>query len=376
LNNVNVLIVATTKFELNGITNVIMNYFKNIDKQFVNFDFVINNNSELSNSLHHEISSNNCKIYHLPSRVKKPLQYMSGLKKIINQGNYNIIHAHGNSATLLLEMFIAILSDIPVRISHCHSSTCDYKIIHYILKPFFVKSYTHAFACSHKAGKWLFKNNYTLINNGIEIDKYAFNEKNRDKFRKELAITHKKVIGHIGHFSYSKNHELLIDIFHDVIKYESNYALLLIGDGLLKKKIEEKVDRLGLNKSVIFVGRSNEVPQLISAMDLLVFPSLFEGLPLTLVEAQVSGLKCLISDIITREIQLTDLIEFISLKQGPKYWAEKVIKTNISFIERKKGAISYLNQVKNSGYDITSNAEKLKQFYLTINKPTTIFTNK
>ncbi|MGI6601642.1 MAG: glycosyltransferase family 1 protein [Dethiobacteria bacterium] len=359
---VNVLVVASTEFKLNGITNVILNYYRNVNKQNIRYHFATNNN--LPKHLLDEMKNNNSKVYQLPSRSKKPLHYALALKKVIDNGDYDIVHAHGNSATLYLEIFIAKKCGVPVRIAHSHNSTCKYKVTHYILKPFFLNSITHAFACSHKAGKWLYGDNYMVLKNGIELNRFIFNQKVREEYRKKLGILNKKVIGHIGHFSYQKNHEFLLDIFYEVHKQDNNYVLLLIGDGTLRKHIEEKVYLMGLENYVIFLGETTEIPQLLCAMDLLVFPSHFEGLPLTLIEAQASGLKCLISDVISTEVQVTDLIDFISIQLEARYWAEKVISTPICIGNRKVMSDSYLNILRNNGYDIETNAEELTKFYL------------
>ena len=202
-----------------------------------------------------------------------------------------------------------------------------------------------------------------VLKNGIELNRFIFNQKVREEYRKKLGILNKKVIGHIGHFSYQKNHEFLLDIFYEVHKQDNNYVLLLIGDGTLRKHIEEKVYLMGLENYVIFLGETTEIPQLLCAMDLLVFPSHFEGLPLTLIEAQASGLKCLISDVISTEVQVTDLIDFISIQLEARYWAEKVIYP-ICIGNRKVMSDSYLNILRNNGYDIETNAEELTKFYL------------
>jgi glycosyltransferase involved in cell wall biosynthesis len=357
-----VLVVATTNFELDGITHVIMNYYMNIDKSKIKFDFIVHN--KITQRLAEEIESNNSKIFQLPDRKKHPLNYVKKLKEVLQYGKYHIIHAHGNSGTLFIEMFVAKLCGVKVRIAHGHNSTSDYKISHYILKPFMLKCLTHSFACSHKAGKWLFGSNYIIINNGIDLDRYAFDESIREEYRKRLNITDKIVIGHIGHFSYQKNHEFLIDVFNEVHKNNKNYVLLLLGDGSLRKEIEEKVQLLGLTDSVIFMGESLEAPNLLQSMDILVFPSRFEGLPLTLVEAQASCLPCIVSINVSPESKLTDLVQFVSLSESGEYWAQKVLK--IETIDRNAIRQNILFKIENAGYSIKQNAEFLKKLYISL----------
>lgn len=357
---VNVLVVSSTRFTIHGITNVIMNYYRNSDKNHIRYDFAVN--GELQPELLNEMKRHGSEVFQLPLRSKKPLSYVLALKKIIARGNYDIVHAHGNSATLFLETTAAKTCGVPVRIAHCHNITCNYKLMHYLLKPFLLRSITHAFACSHKAGQWLYGNNYRVINNGIELDKYAFNRKIREDYRRNLGLSDKKVIGHIGNFVYQKNHDFLLDVFYEVSKRDDNYVLLLLGDGILRKHVEEKTQLMGLEKKVIFMGKTDEVPQLLQVMDLVVFPSHFEGLPLALIEAQSSGLKCLVSDVVSTEVQATDLIEFIPLQLGAKYWAERVINTPTCNREAMKDLC--LSMLRKKGFDIKTNARVLTEFYL------------
>ncbi|EYE87678.1 hypothetical protein Q428_12005 [Fervidicella metallireducens AeB] len=358
--NIKLLIISTTKFDLDGITNVILNYYRSIDKSDMQIDFVIPNDIRMD--FKKEIESYGSRIYIVEGRMRNPLLYVSKLIKIINENNYNIVHAHGNSCTLALEMYAAKKGGVRVRIPHSHSSKNKYKLAHNILRKPFDTLYTHAFACSQKAGQWLYNGEaFEIINNGIEVIKYKYNAEIREKYRNKYNLIGKKVIGHIGHFTYPKNHEYLISIFAELININNDYRLILIGDGELKPSIEKKVSELGLTNKVIFTGKTLDVPQLMQAMDMIVMPSRFEGLPLTLVEAQSSCLPCFVSDAVSKEVAITDLVQFISLEKSPKEWAEQI--DSLEHVNREEIKESIYKQIVNAGYSITDNAKRMKELY-------------
>lgn len=356
-----VLIIATTRFELDGITNVILNYFRAMDKSDIVIDFVVPN--DVREDLRAELEKYGSNIYKIDQRNKKPILYLKKLIKLIRKNNYDIVHAHGNSCTLALEMYAAKKAYVKVRISHSHNTMCKYKFLHKILRNIFERCYTHAFACGEKAGKWLFNNKpFEIINNGIDIDRYSYNEAIRKEYRNKYNLNGKRVVGHIGHFSYQKNHEFLIRVFSELYKLNKNYHLLLIGDGELKNSIERQVKELGLSDVVTFTGKTLNVPQLMQAMDMIVMPSRFEGLPLTLIEAQAACLPCFVSDKISREVEVTNLIKFISLDASPKEWANLI--NGIKPINRSKIRESIYKQIVNAGYSINDNARRVKELYI------------
>lgn len=354
------LIVTTTKFDLNGITNVVMNYYRAMDKSDMLIDFVVPN--EVNESLKEEIKRNNGNIYTIYKRSKNPVKYFYKLMKIMKKNTYDIIHAHGNSATLAIEMFAAKRAKVPVRISHSHNSTNKYKRTHKLLKSFFEKNYTHALSCGEKAGEWLYgKKPFTIVKNGINVKKFTFNNIIRESYRKKMNLENKKVIGHIGRFTYQKNHSFLVEVFYELYQKNKDYRLLLIGDGDLRKKIEEQVEELKISDAVIFTGKRQDIPELMSVMDMFLFPSHFEGLPLTVVEAQTACLPCFISDRISEEVKITDLVQFISLEQSAKQWAN-LIDTSIN-VNRDEIKKTIFNQIISAGYSIEENAKKLKKTY-------------
>jgi glycosyltransferase involved in cell wall biosynthesis len=358
---IKVLIISTTNFDLDGITNVIMNYYRFMDKSNMQIDFVVPNDVE--DSLKKEIQSNGSYLFKIEGRTTNVLSYILKLYNLIKLNKYDIVHAHGNSSTLALEMYSAKLGRARIRIPHSHNSTCKHKLAHRLFRPLFYYYYTNAFACGEKAGKWLFNDRpFEIIKNGIDLSKYKFNIEVRNEFRAKYKLNGSKVVGHIGHFSYQKNHEYLIDIFSELYFLDENYRLLLIGDGELKEHIVKKVERLGLLNAVIFTGKINNVHQLMQSIDMIVMPSRFEGLPLTLIEAQASCLPCFVSDVISREVAITDLISFIPLEDSPKEWAKQIHKAKFS--NRVDIRDSNYNQIVDAGYSILDNAKKMKELFV------------
>jgi glycosyltransferase involved in cell wall biosynthesis len=220
----------------------------------------------------------------------------------------------------------------------------------------------YLFACSSSAAKWMFGTHSasaSIINNAIDVKKFIFNEITRKEKRREFQIGDNFLIGNVGSFSTPKNHEFLIDIFKDIHDINDKTALILIGNGNLCPTIKKKVANLGISNSVIFTGIRSDVPDILQAIDVFLFPSLYEGLPVTLVEAQAAGLKVIASDTITNEVKLTELVEFISLTEPASYWAEKVLQY-VDGYERK----NTWNEICKAGYDVEENAKWLEDYYL------------
>lgn len=195
-----------------------------------------------------------------------------------------------------------------------------------VLYPFFLLLYTHGFACGKDAGKWMFHNKpFEIIRNGINLKQYRYNEVVRSEYRKKLDVGRRTVIGHIGNFVDQKNHTFLLDAFAELLKMDENYLLLLISEGSLLEEIKEKARVLQIEDNVVFTGKTTVVQHYLQAMDLFVLPSLYEGLPVVLIEAQAAGLPCIVSDRVTKEADLTDSITYIPIN-NPKDWAMEIKK--------------------------------------------------
>lgn len=247
-------------------------------------------------------------------------------------------------------------------IAHAHSASQD-KNLKYLIKVLAkknIKKYSDKmFACGEEAGKWMFEtDNFEVLNNAIDTDLYTYNKEKADKVKKEFGIENKFVVGHVGRFNYPKNHKFIIDVFNEIQKVREDSVLMLVGDGDLRHEIEQKVQDLGFSDKVIFTGVRSDVNDLMQGMDVFLFPSLYEGLPVTMVEAQASGLKCIISDKVPLECKMTENIVVVKLEESPQKWAEEVLK--YEKYERKNTK----EEIVKANFDIKANAKYLQEFYL------------
>ena len=354
-----VLNVLTSSLVYDGISMSVLNYFYNIDNKKVQMEFVA---PFVLEDIEKKIKEYNGKVHIIKGRKKQPLKYIKKLSALIKENKYDIVQAHGSSAILCLEMIAAKKAGCKIRVAHCRNTKCDHKMLDKILRPIFYKTYTHGFSCGELAGKWLFGNRkFYVINNGKDTEKFKYNEQVRQEIRKKYNLENKIVIGHVGNLNEQKNHTFLIDIFSELLKKNPQYYLVLIGKGHLEIEIKKKAKTLGIENNILFVGQSSEVEKWLQAMDIMVFPSKFEGFPNVLVEWQIAGLPCVISDVITKEVKLTDLVQFVSLEESPKQWAEKIEKIKIQ--DRNLIKDKVINQIKEKGYDIKENAKRLEKIY-------------
>ena len=348
-----------------GVEAVVMNYYRNIDRNKIQFDFICDDDSTCIPK--EEIESLGGKVILIPP-YQKVLKYHKELKKILKDGQYKIVHSHINALSVF-SLWAAKSAKVPVRIAHSHSTSNkkEWKktLLKNMLRPFSKMFATDYFCCSELAGRWLFGNKtydegkVYLLNNAIDVDKFKYNEEIRKQKRKELKIKDNElVIGHIGRFVKQKNHEFLIDIFNEIHNQNKNTILLLAGDGPLKEEIENKVKELGLEKNVQFLGQRKDANELYQAFDAFVLPSLYEGLPVVGVEAQAAGLPCFFSTDMTKETKVLDTTQFIELTHIPKYWADKILKTLKSF---KRQNTTF--EITNNNFNIKSETEKLEQQY-------------
>ncbi len=356
----NILVINTCPMGPDGITNVIKNLFNAMDKSDMHIDLLAINEPVENVRLMFENAGG--KVYVVPRSMSNPIAYLNKLIRLIRHGAYDIVHAHGNSATLVLEMMAAWVAGCRVRIAHSHNTTCKHMIAHKLLSPLFKILCTHSLACGNAAGRWLFgKKEFVVVNNGIQTTRFAFNQEKRINIRQTLGIgSDTKLIGHVGSFNEQKNQRYLIEILE---KLEGEYKLLLLGKGHLRESIEQEVQARGLSDRVIFGGVTDRVEDYLCAFDLLVMPSLYEGLPLSLIEAQASGLKCIVSDNITREADKSGNMTFLRLEAGAESWAQTVRTMDVS-VDREELSRMAIEKIRENGYDIRTEAEKLKKYYL------------
>ena len=349
-----------------GVESVVMNYYRHIDRTKIQFDFVCDNDS--INIPYDEIKKLGGRIILVPP-YQKVFEYQKELIKIFKENNYKIVHSHINTLSIF-PLRAAKKAGVPVRVAHSHSTTNkkEWKrnLVKQVLRPFSKVYATDYMCCSELAGRWLFgnkeydKGNVYLLNNAIDLDKFKYDEKVRKNKRKELNISDDTiVIGHIGRFVEQKNHRFLIDVFDELHKQNNNSLLLLVGQGPLMEEIKEKVKTLGLKDSVKFLGQRNDVNELYNAMDAFCLPSLYEGLGMVAVEAQVSGLLCVVSTEIPEIAKVTEKIVFINLENNIKTWTETIFN-HLKNANRKNA--NFTDGLKK--YDIKLEACKLEKKYL------------
>lgn len=348
-----------THMERGGLETMIMNYYRAIDRQHIQFDFLVHRSTEAAYD--HEILSLGGTIYHLPPLNPFNPSYLHALDNFFaKHPQYRLVHCHLDCMSAI-PLKYAKKHGIPVRIAHAHSSSQD-RDWKYLLKSYYKtrigKYATDLFACSLAAGKWTFgKDNFKVLPNAIDAKAYAFDLQKRTQLRLQLGLQDRFVIGHVGRFCPVKNHQFLLKVFAEIAKSDTESILLLVGDGSLRPAIEKHAKDLALQERVRFLGIRPDVSDLLQVMDVFLFPSLFEGLPVSLIEAQAAGLPCLISDRVPIESKKTDGVCQLSLDTDITEWANTLL--NIARIPRK----NTLEQIQLSGFDIKQNAGWLANYY-------------
>ncbi|MGN1322892.1 MAG: glycosyltransferase family 1 protein [Bacilli bacterium] len=350
-----------------GVEAVLMNYYREIDKSKIQFDFICDNDS--TNIPYEEIERLGGKVILIPP-YQKIFKYHKELKRVLKEGKYKIVHSHINTLSVF-SLCAAWTAKVPVRIAHSHSTTNPSEkkknLFKLVLRPFSKLYATNYMACTEHAGRWMFGNKdfendkVFVLNNAIDLEKYSYNEKLRKKLRKELNVKEDNiVIGHIGRFVEQKNHKFIIEIFKKISDQNDKAVLLLIGQGPLMQKMKEFVSRLKLNEKVIFLGQKDNANEYYNAMDLFLFPSLYEGLGMVLIEAQVSGLSCIASTEVPDVAKITESVEFVDLNDTIDKWVKSVTK----FFKNNKNRSTNLKSVTENGYNILEETKKLENYYL------------
>ena len=350
-----------TYMGLGGLETMLMNYYRHMPRDRIQFDFLVHR--EFNADYDKEILSLGGKIYHFQRLIPWSRRYRRQLTAFLgSHPEYRIIHVHQDCfSAVALEC--AKQCRIPVRIAQSHISSQD-KNWKYPLKCYYKNKIPSAatdfFACSQKAGEWMFEgHSFSVLPNAIDAARFTYRPEASKAIRRKLHIDIRAcVIGHVGRFHPQKNHGFLIDIFYEFLKHHPESILLLVGDGSGRAAIRRKINRLGISSHVCFTGSRGDVPDLLQAMDVFVFPSHYEGLGISIVEAQAAGLPCLISDTIPTECIVTKhLVVRYDLKKPPDAWAEKI--TSLLHLPRKDRT----DEIRQAGYDLAQAAEKLETFY-------------
>ena len=356
-----------TIMDRGGAETMVMNYYRNIDRTKIQFDFMVHRSAR--GAYDDEIEALGGKIYRMPPiRPWSNQKYKKIIRKFYSDHpEYKIIHSH--MSELGCHDFIeAEKMNVPVRICHAHNRPYGIDLkspIRWYYKTKMMPHITHMFICGIEAGEWLYgkknANHFIMLNNAVDSEKYRYSVDIRKKVRASLNLEEGQlVVGHVGRFDPQKNHKFLIDIFKSVQQKRNDAVLLLIGNdsGTYANEIHKKVKELNLEKNVRFLGIRSDVSELLQAMDVFLFPSLFEGLSVASIEAQAAGLPVLISDNVPIECKKTDLVKVVPLSASASVWGEQIIEC--SQIKREDTT----DIIRAEGFDIKENAKWLEEFYL------------
>lgn len=362
---IRVLHFVSTLSRGSGVMSVIMNYYRHIDRDKVQFDFL--HFIACEDSYMEEIRELGGKIY----CIDKPGSSFQSIKQLnsffrLHAGEYTWLHNHEVYLTFLLRP-IAKRYGLEKFIVHCHATKYSDKTLNAVRNRILCLPIrlmkVERFACSEAAGKFLYGEKMLkagkvfIMHNAIDCEKFRFRPEVRERLRKEMGLEGKFVIGHVGRFERQKNHEFLIEVFAECKKEIDSCILLLIGEGSLRSKIEKKVVEKGLKNSIIFLTKRNDMEYLYQVMDLFVLPSLYEGLPVSCLEAQVNGLECIVSRTVTDELKKQTIGSIITMLPLEK----KVWKQNIVSCKIRQTSIS--QHINNDNYDINLQSCRLHSFY-------------
>lgn len=349
-----VLEINTSSFSRLGITVHLLNYYSHIDAQDVQSDFIAN--GKVDESIVKEFENLGFRVYKMENRNRNVISYAIALYKIMKQEKYDIVRVHGSSAKMSIEMIVAQLAHVKVKIIHSHSTMTTRPIVHKVLRPLMCILANTYFACGEAAGKFLFgKQPFDIIPNGIDTDAYSFDERTRKKIRAELGFEGRIVVGHVGNIVPVKNHPFMLKIMSELVKINSEYLLVCVGWGDTSV-LDELCMELQIEDNVIFLGKRDNVNEIIQGFDVMILPSFNEGLPIVAVEGQASGLPFIISDTVTRDVAFSDDIKYLNIDNNEIEWAQEIDRL-VCDIKRNRADGSKI--VKMSGYDIRDDAKKL-----------------
>lgn len=354
-----VLVINTLGLKYEGITSVIYNYAKNINKK--QFDMTFLAYSNIDTKLLEQFKEIG-DVQYIANRKKKTISYICGLIKILKK-KYNIVHINGNSSTMIIEAFLAKMFKVKNVIVHTHSVQSRYPVVNKILRGPMKVLADNLLACSDEAGNWLYgKSAFTVMNNAIDTSRYSYNYSDRLLYRKEFDIKEEIVVGHSGRFNIPKNHEFVIDSFALFHKHVNNSKLLLLSEGSTYEEMKKKVARMGLSDCVIFAGSRSDAARIYNAMDLFVFPSKYEGLGIVLLEAQVNGLPCIASFGVPEIANISDEVQYLDLDLDD--WCKCMIDmTQTLEYDRYKQSVINSDKLRQKGFDIIKQSVELEAIY-------------
>lgn len=359
---------VVTELNIGGIQSFLLNLYKAVDKEHIQFDFLLSTKEHGSlEAIFKEMGS---LIYRVTPRNESVIRNRRELRQFFDSHTeYDCVHFHMSNPSYIEPLECAYKSGVRKRIVHSHSTSAPKGAIHGLLckinRPKIKRYATDFYACSDLAARWLFgekinNDKVRMINNGVDLSELMFSPLVRKQARDELGLADSIVIGHVGRMCEPKNQSFLLEVFSEVVARESNCVLCLIGDGPDMADVKRKAADLGLNNNVLFLGMRNDVPRLIQAFDCFVMPSKWEGFPVTLLEVQAVGLPCVASDTITSQAIINANVVYLPLGEGAGCWAEEVLR-----LTSESGRVSNgCDNLLKAGFDINSVARLICNEYL------------
>lgn len=353
--------------EIGGIESFLLNIFTEIDKDAFAFYFITVHDKAGNEKELKDLGGNIIRV----SKYKKLFRYITDINRLLCTGNYDIIHIHKNSAFNIIPILLAKKNKLPVII-HSHNTMSNIGstalVLHKFNRAILCKIQAYRLACSEIAGKWMYgeKKKFQIIKNGILTKKFFYSEEKKRKKCKELKLPENAIIfGNIGRFSEQKNQLFLIDLFYKIFLKDKNAYLLIVGDGILRSQMEEKIRKKGIQENVFLLGVRNDIPDLLNCMDGLIMPSLYEGLPVVCIEAQAAGLRLFLSESISKETQITEQVYWFSLENKIECIADEIYyKSKFKRSESERKYDNYL--VEQAGFDIKRSSQEMEKIYRNI----------
>lgn len=359
---------VVTHMNRGGLETMLMNYYRHINRNKVQFDFLTHRTYD--GDYGEEIKALGGIIYHLPKLNPISTTYKRALNSFFAaHQEYKIVHVHQDCMSSVI-LKAARKKNVPIRIAHCHSSSQDKDLkypIKRVYQHYIPKYATDLMACGQAAGEWMFPNQkFIVLNNAVDVSKFYFNPIVRNIVRSELGIADDELlIGNVGRFSVPKNHSFIIEIFKHLQAKNPKAKLLLVGNDSgpdcapIANVIKQKIRSLSLEDKVIFTGTQNDVARYLMAMDIFLLPSLYEGFPVTTVEAQATGLECFISDKVPADCMITELVHQFSLNEPADLWASRIVD-----IYTRSARRDHSQEIIDAGFDISHNAKWLEDYYV------------
>lgn len=360
------ILVLINTLNVGGAETFLMKVLRTMNRDNFIFDFLINDRAK--GAYEDEVLSLGGKVYHGYFKVQNPIKNLYNIYSTVKKGAYKDVFVVTQHPIAFLDLLMTLFGGATNRVVRSTNADCGGRISHIIAafsRPFINMLTCVRVAPSKEAAEWLFgkdmikKKGFHQLNNGLDLSMFTYSKDARNKFRAELGIANKTVIGHVGRFNRQKNHLFLIDVYAEYKKINPESVLVLIGKGETENIVKDKIAECGLQDSVILTGVRSDIPSCLSGFDCFLFPSLYEGMPNTVIEAQATGLPCVLSDSITRDAEITDLLKYISLTDNPRNWALSIKAS----LRRTSDRFQYHLTLKQRGYSITDVTNEVQYLF-------------